>query len=95
MTSNYTPYKAKMRVYGHIPVRETDTDGNLYSNPINSAGYAVSFPSSLQPTKCSSDSMLPGEEEYTDHQHYAEPQLVNCNQLNSASLSDNIYSQVN
>ena len=84
MTSSYTPYKAKMRVYGHLPVGEED--GNLYSNPIHAAAYSVSFPS-LQ-KKCSSDTVL--SEDYTDD--YAEPQL-NLNQLNSASLSDNIYSQ--
>ena len=84
MTSSYTPYKAKMRVYGHISVNEQD--GNLYSNPIHSAPYSVSFPSLHK--KCSSDTVL--SEDYTDD--YAEPQL-NLNQLNSASLSDNIYSQ--
>ena len=84
MTSSYTPYKAKMRVYGHISVNEQD--GNLYSNPIHSAPYSVSFPSLHK--KCSSDTVL--SENFTDD--YAEPQ-INLNQLNSASLSDNIYSQ--
>ena len=39
MTSNYTPYKAKMRVYGHISSMEGD--GNLYSNPIHPDAYSV------------------------------------------------------
>lgn len=84
MTSSYTPYKAKMRVYGHIPV--TEEDGNLYSNPINCAAYSVSFPS-LQ-KKCSSDTVL--SEDYSDD--YAEPQMK-VNPVNSASMSENLYSQ--
>ena len=69
---SYTPYKAKMRVYGQIPA--IDTDNNLYVDPVagpnnNPKIYSAGYPSLAK--KFNSDPVL--SEDCTDD--YAEPRL--------------------
>jgi len=93
MAGGYTPYKAKMRVYGQVPSVETvGLNGNLYTNPTTTNTVYSSYaglPASLN-KKFSSDPVL---SDCTDD--YAEPQLnqVGLTQQTSTSYSDNIYSQ--
>jgi hypothetical protein len=108
LTASYTPYKAKMRVYGHVPTNQEEDDGNLYANPMLPAAHAQqpirSFPS-LNPSGNNND-LGALSEDCTDD--YAEPQLsapqllapsATCSQYratgtaHSTSYSENIYAQ--
>ena len=80
------PYKAKMRVYGQVSA--TADDCYLYSTPVTSTSHSSRHPSLHK--KYSSGPVL---SDCTDD--YAEPNLnFGQTQLTSASISDNIYSQV-
>ncbi len=100
MAANYTPYKAKMRVYGQVASHEEEEEeegGNLYATPVlTTAGhiYSAGFHHHQAPgtltKKFSSDPVL--SEDCTDD--YAEPQLPGRHHpVNSTSYSDNIYAR--
>lgn len=86
MSGSYTPYKAKMRVYGHVPA--TEQDHGTYKDTSNQKIYTAGYPSLNK--KFNSDPIL--SEDCTDD--YAEPQLnMDRNNMNSFSCADNIYAQ--
>jgi len=106
MTTSYTPYKAKMRVYGHVSGLESNP-GQVYTPPHQERLYSAGFPSLSKKFRsdpvlsdCTEDyaePTLPSSHLPTSHlpsSHLPSSHLPSTSLLPSASLSDNIYSMV-